>query len=67
MLVPRAKIEPVSPAVEGRFLTTLPLGKPHEWSFCISFSFFGCFVLAARVFGACRLSLVAARWEGTLL
>ena len=31
ILVPRPGIEPASPALEGRFLTTGPPGKSQEW------------------------------------
>ena len=31
--LPRPGLEPVSPALAGRFLTTAPPGKPPSWSF----------------------------------
>ena len=34
ILVPRPGIEPVSPVLESRFLTTGPPGKPHIFSYC---------------------------------
>ena len=40
ILVPRPGIEPESPALEGRFLTTGPLGRSleHSLDFCQDFS-----------------------------
>ena len=34
ILVPRPGIEPVSPVLQSRFLTTGPPGKPHIFSYC---------------------------------
>ena len=34
--LPRPGLEPVSPALAGRFLTTAPPGQPHGISFCNS-------------------------------
>ena len=35
ILVPRQGIEPMSPALEGGFLTTGPPGKPPDMNFCV--------------------------------
>ena len=32
--LPRPGLEPVSPALAGRFLTTAPPGKPHSFILC---------------------------------
>ena len=36
--LPRPRLEPVSPALAGRFLTTAPPGKPNKNSYCFIFS-----------------------------
>ena len=41
--LPRAGIEPVSPALAGGFLTTAPPGKSHRYFLCSSFFIFQIF------------------------
>ena len=62
--LPRPGLEPVSPALAGRFSTTVPPGKPYFFFFNIFFkkiNLFIYFIFLRWVFvAACGLSLVAA-------
>ena len=40
ILIPWPRIKPTSPALKGRFLTTGPLGKSHEFRFSVILSLF---------------------------
>ena len=33
--LPRPGLEPLSPALAGRFSTTAPPGKPNQYDFCV--------------------------------
>ena len=65
ILVPWPGIEPLSPASEGRFLTTGPPGKPHEFVFyvCESISvLYVCSFVSFFRFHFFLFSFVFARW-----